>query len=378
MKSKSKVDIFWIILLAAVVLFCGYKIILNIKEKNEYKARLAVATENAVRYVREKYGFEPEFIKERENDFDREKYGVMYLDFRYNGKEFMVIADCLKDNAVCVDSYQYKEVEQAVINKVLSEYPDGRILSVSVANKNPLFQNLFYYFYAFQTYYDGSNIDEVLTDGSGKLEMIFTDTDFSDIGVVKWLTEHGIDFEFTSFDTEEHLAEFEALPRAVLNKYSRHARLAPHINDHIASGGIKAGISYETRELENFKYCCFEKDDPDNCLTEMDQSEFINLRDYHRKLKCLEQPLSNAYEIDGFAGTVYIYYPLDKLNGIDTNHIGAVWYSESGTETIKTGQFYEMKKKGIERPNIYGDYAVFILPEGTSAFMLADLMERTE
>lgn len=369
MRSKSKGNIFWIILLAAVVLFCGYKIILNIKEKNEYKAQLAVASENSVRYIRNKYGFEAEFIKERENEFDRKNIGVMYLDFRYNSKEFMVIADCLNDSGVCVDTYQHKEVEQAVIDKVLSEYPNGKTVSVSIGEKTPFFSD-YMYFLGFQTYYDGSNLDEVLTDSSsGKVEMIFVNTDFSDTGIADWLAERNIDVEFTSFDTEEHLAEFEALPTWwSMSDYSRYAKLAPYITDHVISNVTDDNISYETRELENFKYCCFEKDDFDNYLTEMDQNTFINQCDYYGNLECLKQPLTKAYKIYGDTGEVYIYYPLDKLNGIDIKHIGAVWYIKDRFET----------SKNIEKAEIYGDYAVFILPGYAEGFMLTDLREQTE
>lgn len=369
MRSKSKGNIFWIILLAAVVLFCGYKIILNIKEKNEYKAQLAVATENAVRYVREKYGFEPEFIKEMENYFDREKYGAMFLNFQYNGKEFMVIADCLNNSGVCVDNYQHKEVEQAVIDKVLSEYPNGKTVNVSIAEETPFFSSLFP-FLGFQTYYDGSNLDEVLTDSSsGRVEMIFVNTDFSDMGIADWLAERNIDVEFTSFDTEEHLAEFEALPTWwSMSDYSRYAKLAPYITDHVILNGTDDNISYETRELENFKYCCFEKDDFDNYLTEMDQNTFISQCDYYGNLECLKQPLTKAYKIYGDTGEVYIYYPLDKLNGIDIKHIGAVWYIQGNGETAKN----------IAKAEIYGDYAVFILPGYAEGFMLTDLREQTE
>ena len=68
MRAKTKHNIFYAVLLIILVLFCGYKIIMRIKEDNEQKAHFDMALANAVGYVREKYGFEPELSDASDDD----------------------------------------------------------------------------------------------------------------------------------------------------------------------------------------------------------------------------------------------------------------------------------------------------------------------
>lgn len=367
MKSKIKRNIFWIILLAAAVSFFGYKIILTIKEKNEYKAQLTVATEYAVEYIRDKYGFEPEFIKESGTEFDRKNFNIMYLDFRYNSKDFMVIFRRLNDNTDCADDYQSKEIEQAIADKILSEYPDGKLISSSVAYKIQLYPHLFANF-GFQTYYDGSNLDEVLTGCNGKIEMVFADTEFSDTGIVDLLTERNIDVEFTSFDTAERLEEFETAS-SVISPYYQYKKFAPYITDHleIKDGVKKHGLNISFQSCGDFIYAYFPTENkgfPVSREITVEEQHPEAIAQYYKKYdegEYVSKPITNAYVFEYGWGT-YIYYPLEKLKDYDIENIGAAWYWDSG----------QSGNRGIEKLSVYGDYAVIHLPYGSRYFMLVD------
>lgn len=374
MREKTKRNIFYAVLLIILVSFCGYKIIMRVKEENEYKAQLAMAAENAVRYVRNKYGFEPEFVDETENVFDREKIGIMYLNFQYNGKKFRVVSDCLKDNTVCVDNYQYEEVKQALTDKILSECPNGKTVNVDVAYNTPLFQEFFggyLYYYGFETYYDGSNLDEILTNCRGEVEMVFADTVFSDMDILDWLTERNIDVEFTSFDTEEHLEQFEAAS-SMVSSYSRYKMLAPYITDHLEiKDGEKQGLNISFQSCGDFIYSYFYAGDNgfpvsrEVTATEMNEGSTTFAADMFARYdegEYVSKPLTKEYYFDCGYGDIYIYYPLEKLKDYDIENIGAAWYSQGG----------QLNNRRIEKLSVCGDYAVFVLPFDKITFMLVD------
>lgn len=371
MRAKTKHNTFYAVLLIILVLFCGYKIIMRIKEENEYKAQLATATENAVRYIRNKYGFEPEFIEEVENIFYREKIGIMHLNFQYNGKKFMVVSDCINDNTVCVDNYQYEEVKQALTDKILSECPNGKAVNVDVSYNTPLFHRFAYYqtsvyFYGFETYYDGSNLDEILTDCRGKVEMVFADTDLSDMDITDWLTERNIDVEFTSFDTEEHLEQFEAASAG--SSYSGYKMFAPYITDNLEiKDGKKCGLNISFQSCGDFIYSYFpisEKGFPVSSEATAEERHPEAVAQHYKRYdegEYVSKPITNAYVFNrGY--DIYIYYPLEKLKDYDIENIGVAWYSGGG----------QVNNRGIEKLSVCGDYAVFYLPVGADTFMLVD------
>ena len=370
MRAKTNRNIFYAVLLLVLVLFFGYKIIMRVKEKNEYKAQLATATENAVRYVRGKYGFEPEFIEEMEESFDREELGIMYLNFQYNGKKFMVMSDCLNDNTVYADTYQYEEVVQAVTDKILSEYPNGKLVSIIVGNNNtPLFQayGSFVSFRGFETYYDGSNLDEILTDCQGNVKMVFADTVFSDMGIADWLTERNIDVEFTSFDTEERLEKFETAA-SLDSSYTRYKMLAPYITDHLEiEDGEKQGLNISLQSCGDFIYSYFPTENKGfpvsrEITVEENHPEAITQQfKRYNEGEYVSNPITNAYIFESGWGT-YIYYPLENLKDYDIENIGVAWYWDGGQSC----------NRGIEKLSVYGDYAVIRLPYGSRYFMLVD------
>lgn len=408
MKSKSKRSIFNIILLVMLILLWGYNIKMYIQAENERKAEQAlfdVASANAVGYVREKYGFEPEILDVSDDDlfelYSRYYDDVRILKLKADGREFYVLADCLEENSYCVDDYQYEEIQSAAIDEILKGIPDGEIISIAWGGHEDTPYDSARYIGGFNKYYDGGNLDEFLELGSGYVEMIFVNENISESGIPERLEKMDVSYVFNSFDTAEHMEEYltkkkayESVPH-LFSEYNEpyYKRYAPHITDHADSKSVihvdnssearearteKISVNYNTEELEDFKYCCFPTDSSGKCLTEMKQSDFVKRRDYYGRIESLNQPLSKAYELDGNSDRLYIYYPIKKLDGLDVDHIGAVWYSNEGTETIKIGQFYEKKKIGTERAEIYGDYAVFILHENTSGFMLVNLMEQSE
>ncbi len=223
-----------IICLLIIVSLCAYKGINYLKTENEYKMQYEQASANAVRYIHEKYGFEAEVMEDCRNSWDSylRKYGRMKLMVKYGDEEFFVVSDCLKDSPIGVDSYQYEEIKSAVINKISDELQGGKLIDYSVLSNDPWDPCVG--IYGFQTYYDGNNLDEVLTDCWGEIDMVFADTNFSGIFIADKLSEWNIDFEFTSFDTQERMEKFANENSQYLNYgYGAFEKYAPYITDHL-------------------------------------------------------------------------------------------------------------------------------------------------
>lgn len=406
MKTKVKIGVggvIVIILIAVCAAVAGYK---AVKAENERRAKQAVfdaAAKNAVEHVREKYGFEAEIADFDDSDYLYKRFNEIQEDMQIiklkaNGREFFAEAECLEENPYCIDNYQYEEIQSAAMDEILKGIPEGELVAANWGAYEDMPRGSAVNIHGFNKYYYGGNLDEFLEIGHGRVEMIFVGENISESGIPERLEELHIDYMFNSFDTAEHMEEYLAVKEEYESKPYHLFRdpdeptyklYAPHIIDHAdletsinvknsEAHEVKTKMSYETKELENFRYCSFAKEDKGEFLTEIDRNDFINRRDYYGKLKSLEQPLSKAYEIKENSGRVYIYYPLEKLEGVDPEHIGAVWYSKLGTEDVRIGEFYDKKKTGTERAEIYGDYAVFELHGNTTAFMIVNLMEQGE
>ena len=385
MRTKTKRNILYavllVILFVILALFCGYKIITRIKEENEQKARLAMASANAVGYVREKYGFESEIA-----DFDDsndENYAELFNKYSENtriikmeadGRDFLIAADCLKENPYCIDNYQYEEIQSVIIDEILKGIPGGELVAAEWSghenmpyDDNPLILN------AFNKYFDGGNIDEFIGKGNGTVEMVFADTDFSDMDILDWLTERNIDAEFTSFDTEERLAEFKSAPSEELSfrYYSGYAKYAPYITDHLTiKNGKKQGLNISFQSYGDFIYSYFPAENdgfPVSC--EVNATELLEgsttMADIFARYdegEYVSKPLTKEYYFDCGYGDVYIYYPLEKLKDYDIENIGAAWFSRGG----------QSNNRNIEKLSVCGDYAVFRLPFSEISFMLVD------
>lgn len=376
MKPKKRIaEIVLLSLAAALLIYRGAN---HLWTKHKERVMYEQASANAVRYISEKYGFEPEITGSLTDAWDLHlQHDMMNLKAKYGDSEFTVFADCMKDNPVCVDNYQYDEVKQEIMGKISSEFPNGICVNYSIATDSSLLLGaseetaISIGFLAFQTYYDGTNLDEVLKDCYGKIEMVFADANFSDTAAADWLTERNIDLEFTTLDTAEHLAEFEAFPTEGFPfGNSRYAKLAPYITDHleITKGEKKQGVDISFQSCGDFIYTYFPTENDDFLVScemtaeERSQADFTQHFSWYDEGEYVSKPITNSYYFNCRYGDIYVYYPLDKLKAYDLENIGAAWYSGGGFSS----------NRNIEKLSVCGDYAVFRLPYHQMEFMLVD------
>ena len=376
MKSKTKrvvlIIIWWVLLIFPV----GYKIITYIKTENENKAQLAMATENAVRYINEKYGFEPEIMDDLDNKFftryNSYSDDSMIFRMKTNDREFYVRANKLEESSDCADDYQREEINLAIADEISKTIPNGSVIDIWVGVPD---NGALVWRSHFNKYYNGENIDEVLENARGTIEMVFADADFSENGILDKLEEWNIKYKFTSFDTQERVREFAVKREDNEKAYEIYA---PYITDYIESpsdDGSKSGISYDLKSYDDFKYCYFPtavnkyKDSSDNiAVTEVEHSKFSYAFEYHDEEYCISKPLSKVYGFDDLYGDICIYYPVEKFKDMDIENVGAAWF-------CRTGQY---NNRDIARAEICGEYAVFTLPFDKQEFMLVDTTGQEE
>lgn len=370
MKSKSKPDILKIIILVILLLPLGYKIITYIKTEKENKAYLAMATENAVRYVREKYGFEPEILDitgdQKYGYYNSPRVDLMFIKMKYNDKVFYVRADKLKENPYCIDDYQYEEIKSAITDEISKIIPNGNIIDFRVCESGTTL------YYLFNKYYSGENINEILDITSGKIEMVFADTDFSESDLPDKLEEWNIRYELTSFDTQERADEFTEYKinsRVITLNNGDYAVYAPYITDRREiKNGERQGLNISFQSCGDFIYSYFPVSEngflvsSEATAKEMNPEAIAQYFKRYEEDEYISAPITNAYVFNrGY--DIYIYYPLEKLKDHDIENIGAAWYSGGG----------QVNNRGIEKPYVCGDYAVFYLPVGADTFMLVDM-----
>lgn len=347
-----------------IALFCAVRpIYIRVKTEREHKAQIAMANENAVRYVREKYGFESEVVEKTKYDFiSSDLYGVMGVRLLAEGREFNVIADTTKESGDCVDDFQLDEIKAAFLEKLNEIQPGGKSVKTYIGSW-------------FREKFNGENLDELLKNCHIELEMTFADVDFSKSALPEKMKEYGVtSYRLTSFDTEARLDEFMKLGGITEHSYELYA---PYITDYIElEGGEESGLSYNLGSFDDFQYCWFPEYNakykstthPENVkASEYDNSSFKRHFDEDNEAYAISKPLSKIYKLNDGYGETCIYYPLSKFEGTDLDTIGAAWCMDVGI----------VSSYDIARAEVCGDYAVFTLPSGGGGkmFMLVDITD---
>lgn len=373
-KSHKTLRIVLGVLFSAIAIFCALRpIYIRVKTEREQKAQIAMANENAVRYVREKYGLEPEVVEKNKYDFiTSDIFGVMGVRLRAEGREFNVIADTTKENGDCLDDFQLDDIKAAFLEKLNEIQPGGKPVRVYFGTDEGGVKGYLYAF-MFQEKFNGDNLDELLKNCNIELEMTFADVDFSKSVLPEKLNEYGVTwYKLTSFDTEERRDEFMKLGKITDHSYML---FAPYITEFVKfEDGVESRRRYKIGSIDDFQYCWhsdeYEKrgsgaqaEEPE--VSECDDRSFKRHFDKDDEAYAISKPLSKMYQFNDYYSETCIYYPLSKFDDLD--NIGAAWCIDEGI----------VNSYDILRAEVCGDYAVFTLPglgEG-KMFMLVDITD---
>lgn len=352
-----------IICCVGLFVLCGLEIWMCASAVSDINAKRN-AEKSAVLFIKEKYGIEAEADYQRTFSSDGRSWTT--VDMTANGKKFRFEQHTDTDgNTIYADTFQLNEITQAVIDEVNRVYPDGILRGIGIYGNET-------YCSGFLKRFDGTNLDEVLDGNQGSISMDFADTEFDlDDPLFEKLNAWGIKPRFTSFDTREHLDEFVALGdiRYVSDTDMRYMRYAPCITDRVIyeDGKIVRGM-FDLRSQGDIQYCyVYGSNDegftnPGITISKNGMKEIEAECWEHRMSGLVKTPVSNVYALDGKSGTHLIYYPLEALNDVSVDDIGALWIGGSETSWVP----------GVETASVYGDYAVFSLPYAATEFMLVD------
>jgi len=361
-KDKGIGRIIWkIVILILSVLELGF----SIKEGVEYKRVYKQVTTNVTEYLRNKYGFEaePVDLPGKNSGFWSEDRRYRMMTMQYNDSVFKVYSDDA-DNSYW-DNYQSEEITAAIETYITKKMPEGKIVKMKYYDEQCRY-------YCFEdVYYDGKNIEQVLSGCKVVLEMVFVGKEFSKEDI-SWLSEGEI--KFTSFDTVEHRDEFlqkmsKKSPDNEYN-YNDYQKYAPYITDYIGRvNGEITRLDIKILEADEFEYAYFPAEWRTFAKSEdkihVETNKFNEIKPAYARCneeKWLRKPLSKEYCFNVSYGDVWIYYPLEKLDVHDLENIGVAWFDVGGGANCRD----------IARAERCGEYAVFHMPYGVDYFMLVD------
>ncbi len=299
------------------------------EERAQAEAWRKRAEENAVTYIQEKYGFEATVIdseSQRGEDLFKPRYlSKTLVTMEYNGKQFKVLSygeDDYMDTAT--DNYQKDELVAAVEEEVTALFgtePDffdvsGGDNESSVGINSEEFYDMFY-----NIYYDGTNLEEVLTS-----EVFYCAAEFVGEMDLEGLYEKNktplfehrfVHSAFITYDSRENMEISDITTKTGME--SAINRYAPYINDALTvEGGEATPCNISVGQCEDFYYMNVGVDTSQYSISkdeEMYDADDWNGDGFIHATFATDE----AYYLEGETeNSLYIYIPEEKYAKIPT------------------------------------------------------------
>lgn len=320
---------------------CGY----TEEEKAQMQEYESQASENAIQYIAEKYGFQAKVLETSCEtvesfgvpDFSPSATGDVLVRMEHNGEEFLVMISGEEATTDGMDNYQLEHVQLALADqtRVLTGFSAKEIL-VIYGNYYETRMDLNDSGMV-RTYYDGNNLSEVLSEGDCQIVFSFVDVDLSmiDAGEVKEAFGNS-ECLFVSYRSEE---DFENAGRRRFNMGG--APLAYDIEDkalyigeyRVIGGSEEEYVVYELREQDGIYYVPQDRD-AQVILTETTLDDVSNWNG--RGFLDAKQVLDTAYAITSESNAIYFFIPVDLLEDVGSaDTVGMIVYQyEKDGETL--------------------------------------------
>ncbi len=339
-----------LILAALIVLTLGGCDTAEQKKINaENEAR---GSENAVRYIEEKYGFTPTVVSAAidriPGGYGGTATGDVIVKLEYNGKEFVVHINGEATNTDGADSYQTEEVMADTMKFVEEHLPGVVNIAYSV---NRYYHDDNQEEVIFAKKYDGTNLKELLSEDIYGMELCYLNINLADKDQFAFLEE--------IFPTEKHSVcfvsmRYEGIAKEYLDYYKERAIYCYGYYD-VSKDQL---VTYDLINYnDEFYYCVVPKSGNVANVT-MTDAEFGNLSDYlHRetevvyaRTKCYSATTDRNCQIE-------VYFPADDL--LD------VTFDERRYFAISKRLTYSDEKKETDRMFGLG----FFRTDGNHAFL---------
>lgn len=319
--TKSKIMIIWMSLLCLGLCGC----IIGSPTSDNEKAAVAwreQAEENALVYIKDKYGFVPDVIDSYSyHDNTYYYYSDTLVKMSYNDKIFYVFAAGNGvGNSRSADNYQQEEICNAFlkeIENILGCEPDQ--LQLCLGAVPTCLGEEYYNVFMFQEYFDGNNLQTVLTESNIIcVAQMIGDYDFEKLKMSVEENELFLDYNM-NFLVTTHMTEDD------MNKSKIFTMEKMFLDSNVWENGIYVSdaIFFEKGEIVEFNISLGSCTDFYYLCTESIVADysFVSNPELHLSSEWNGWGAEDAVFINDDAyykegnsnGTLYIYYPIDKF-----------------------------------------------------------------
>ena len=321
--KKRKIICYLLLVFATIVLAgCGY----TKEEKRNMKRYEAQGRENAVDYIKEKYGIDAKVKKvtcEKYNsgpvpDLSPSPTGNAFVTMSDQGNDFLVFISGESKNTEGIDNYQYQEIAEALTQEL-----DG-ITGISS-------ESVFICYGEFRTvkdekngmihdFYDGGNLAEILQNGSARAVASYIDQPVEQIPVSEVTEKTGVStILFADYESQE---AYQSVSH-------------PYYN--LAGWPIENGIEDQLYQMNGYRIVSADEDHYVPCEKKIQDDIILITEDPEEQVKLektnLDAPenwngngfiaakqVADAYAVETNARKVYVYFPVEKLQTKDVKH----------------------------------------------------------
>lgn len=336
---------FSLILLSFILLIagCGYT-----KEEKAYMKKLEKqASENAINYIKNKYGFSADIISSEVEKysssgvpFSSDLTGDVYVKLKYKDKKFIVYISGENVNIDGKDNYQYDEIVSDILNLIetktnIKPHNSSIYYGKDYKNEKGLISKLY-----------NNNINEVVKDNNFRIQL-----EYINIGNLEYIKNNNL---LTDMDYNQLI---------LINYHSLESYNNKDINNYYLTNedylltnavNIESACIIKDNNIKYYKFNLKSIDDiyyytePDNYLnlsytTISDAKNWIG-RDAFKNVK----QVSNAY-LTNSNSSLYIYIPTNKIKGYDIENIDIGIECESNLDK----KFYTISGNLVENYFVY-------------------------
>ena len=299
------------------------------KEQKALNAqREAQASANAQNYIQKKYGFSADVteakVERRPGMFCSTPLSDVFVQMTHDGQDFTVYISGESETDAGCDDYQAEAVRDALAERIEAEIPGLRLLDPVPRQKTDRDTGLL----LFSAFFDGSNLQEMLSDGIRSFRAYYVQTDFSDAKQFTaperfFGTECGTEADFISCRSDEILSA-DAVERewaAAQPVYCDNYRRLGYTADSVKKDGCY--YAYTLHQYGDFYYYVNDKlhYDEGQSLTELPQisdAEPVGTALFNGYGATNAEAATKACTLN--AGTkqyVHLYYPCSRIDRFD-------------------------------------------------------------
>ena len=340
----------WLVLIAvvfaAVLVTAGYIAVRELGQDMTWRLRVHRAEENAVAWVREKYGIEAKPVEteiaEEGALFDRWQIDWAFVTMEAEGRTFKVSVSAKEgDLEGAADTYQAEDITQAAAARVQAVWPGAAVKSFDFGTDDSD---------CIAPYFDGEDLGAVLPE-TASLEMVTTEELTCTDAQLDALEALQMDISVYQFADAAQMEGYLASPAVGADDY------APYIASYRTIGSANDAVrQYDLRETDGMLYglrwsALGSLDGVTVAPCDAGQLGWLAEGDSGGA----RVPVTQAWKIPGDCPDLTVWYPLASIPHSE-DHTIYIAYRKTSARGETSVLMHEYRTAG--------EYAVFDLPQG--------------